>query len=365
MSMSKTFRTAFEEGCGVSYETVLQSKEYAHLLNKERGMLSRAFARTRPGKVFRCSHFELSRLFDDFNFRPGADSVMRPRISTSIGFRSGFLKQKVIVKLLGRKLVSAAKKKLPDEAILLAKDFRSSNDRQEKIRIAFTFYLLLRKIIRERQKDNPDNETFWKLLDLYSKKYDKKNYLPAKLGKYGHSQSHPSCLGMAILLVAWGRLAKARVTLVTPFVCQDDLGWEVEGKIGNEILSEARKRGLLLSRRFVNATKENIDKANVFSHTPNDFHAGIVIDIDHVLMYIDPYFCQCGVLDPRCWHSAGTRVLEKIKEVQPGVTITCCGNGYHQRNLEEYYKELKRALEVSRSFEKLLIAAPASKYVFM
>lgn len=361
------FRYAFEQGCGLDFDQIRKSSRFQRRLRHELRLYER-YRRQRSGKgLIERSPSEISRLIHHWN-RNRSDIYWSP---LRITYSRRALYHRALLHTLGDELIKAGQRCLTPTARRLAKAWRQDGSNHFEIvaelynhfcDMKAELYHLREKEDEEDQTQETDSRFDW--VDSIYKDYHPEDVLPHQQGPFGPGNRHPpSCLGFAIILHSWARLARAEALLVNVVKPPEEKTWPTEATVSQLLLDEVRERQLFHNPRFISGLQSNIETASVMRHYTMDFHAAIAVrTMDTCWSYIDPYIGHVGPLfrhwfpGPECSSVA----FKMFGDVCPGLSVINHDRGYLGDWTQQTKRSVQRGIELADDLTKVLGELPTN-----
>ncbi len=361
MGLARLLKIAFEEGCGLPMRDVAKSAQLRELVKLERSIYDRYPEDARDSHLLRIGHFSLARLAQEIFDGVKQEEQMRP--TDAVIYSPGVLIERAWIRYLGHHLVKSSEACLPDKAIELAQAWQGASLYQRDD-LLHQLYSLIRELHHSRwSSDESADEGPYDWIRYITESYDYRDVLPFQYGKFGSSERYPLCLGLATIMVAWARLAGAKVMLVNSLLDPYDLMWQSEGEVSRLLLDDIEERGLRVSPRAVAGFRHNIDWARAREHHAIDFHHAVVIQIEGgAWQLLDPYLGCYGLLSPDSWDAFSVNhFLSEFSDIAPGLTVVRHDGGYLEGWYRERETEVGEAIAASRRLDEQLRSIPVDR----
>lgn len=349
-------RQAFEDGCGIPYETVRRSGEYKALLRQELRLADAYAPRTNLGKALRQNQYDLVRRHSDL--LNGAETVCRPRGANPPTVREA--RERAMLRLLGTKLVDAADSCLPESCNELVQDWHAAEDGADRFSTLFRFFIEMQLARPPYDPPEPSEDgaaaeaarQTW-VGDLLSDGFTSHLDFPRQYGSFGVSKKRPSCLGMAMMLVAFARRLGAEILLANTLDYPPALAWRYTGWVSRQILSELTKGRILAPRGFRMCLEQNWKAGRHYMDQLIDFHLAIAVKIEpEIWAFIDPYCNTVGLVSCLWKLSETYGLLNGLDPVQPGLTFVREDGGLALYKLEKARKKAARCIRGLRRLQR-------------
>lgn len=328
--MLKVFEYAFFQGCGVRMEDVIQSPRFAELLAEMKKLDDYRDSNIDQGTALRSGHQVFGQLINTY---PELEALRLASQTTST-FGHG-IEYRPLIQMLGECIIAEAQNCLPQDVVELATEWTTASvDRQ----IEICNYLFC----RFRSTDQGEIGTTL-TMDIAAKavwnklRHDESEtdaYLPRLYGIWNPETSPANCQGKSQMLVAFARLAGARVMTIHPIECCKDLISAARYHVRNMIFEDLGKRGLVMDPEMAESLHASVIEEQAHFHT--DFHVAVAIQlVDKRWVIIDPHGIDWGIV-PDVWNMDHIdTMLMKYGDVLPGLTIM----GHDDGTAEQYLKE--------------------------
>lgn len=340
MSLKSLFQHAFFQGCGIPMSKALMSPMYREL----RGSYL-ATSGLQEGsdqmRALRLGHLLFGGIM---NIMMSEEETLRelPKRPEAGELPVGLRAQ---IDLLGHELVNVAQGVLPPEVKVLAAEWKTASAKRQ-VEILPLVARTLKDFHRENRvrgdlsKEDPTISSgglFWDYVNQ-----NPNRFLPAKFAK----SEYPNCLGMAQLLVAFGRLCEARTFLATPVSAVTSVCHRKLRRLLSQILLECLRLRYVTEEQGGNlfaATRLAIAQEELWLTL---FHSAIVLQLqDGSWVMLDPYLDVCGPLPQSYRLSEVGATLEKYRWVLPGLSLLSTDCGIGERHATELFEQISAQVQ--------------------
>ncbi len=333
-------------GCGTTLEKVLRSKRYQALSATTHTLEARHSADSDTGVALRAGHMEFGRLINTVGERMAIVGAKNLHPAFGLG-----MELRPLIQLTGEHIVQAAKKCLTPTIRDMAAKWKTCTA-DEQVEICRSLYQQLRSTGQESKSELTMDVALESMVsDIRANSHDNRKVLPKQYGMWNADSCVANCQGKTQMIVAFARMAKARVIVAHPLKHANRVISQIRCRIYERIVGDIQKRGLTqLDQPFAESLRAG--EIDLLRRAGDDyFHVCACVEIkDGRLVLIDPHGLNFGILHPE-WN-IGTIVeqLERYKEVLPGLHLCATDKGRHQ---ELYRIAEKKVDELLASSEKL------------
>lgn len=340
-------------GCGTNLEEVLQSERFEDLIQTNNSLEARHPAYTNTGIALRAGHMEFGRLINTVGEQMALNSAkgMRPDFGLGIKLRPW-------VQITGEHLIKAATRCLTPDICDMAKQWQESTADQQ-IDICKTLYHRLQST-NQISKSELTMEVLFQSMESIrqSNAHEVKKVLPEQYGMWNPDSCIANCQGKTQMLVAFARLAKARVIGVHPLKHAGIVINSIRQHIYDKVVSDITNRGIThLDKPFAESLQAG--RLDLLRRASDEyFHVCACIQIaDGRWVLIDAHGLNFGVMGPEWNMPQIVEKLDRYKEVLPGLHLVATDKGRYKGLLESAEKRVDELIARSVKLEQHLAIA--------
>jgi len=340
-------------GCGVTLQTVLRSKRYSALQKTNETLEDRHPSSTDVGVALRAGHMEFGRLINTVGERQALIGVkgITPDFGTDMGLRP-------LIQATGEHIIRAAGRCLTTDIRNMAKRWKNSIADQQ-IDICRALYYCLRSTSQD-SKGELTMEVLIRSMESHrmSNTHDARKVLPEQYGTWNPDSCVANCQGKTQMLIAFARLAKARVIVAHPLKHAGQVINSIRHHIYEKVVADIATRGLThLDKPFAESLKAGrldlLRRANY-----EYFHVCACIQVnDGRWVLIDPHGLNFGVMGEEWNMPEIVERLDRYSEVLPGLHLLATDKGRHKRLMEMADKRADELIARSVKLEQHLSTA--------
>ncbi len=257
-----------------------------------------------------------------------------------------------MIQFVGESLINAAQKCLTNEIIELAKKWRQV-EANEQIKIACQLYFIFRSESQE-SKGVLSMKTLQMSIENKAKEiHGERAILPLLYGKW-NKNNVANCQGKTQMLIAFARLAKARVMCADPLSSCHDMVTHARYNLRDLIVTDLKSRHLEDGDDELGESIQAYSLEEQLGLYKNDnFHSSVALELkDKRWILIDPHGLAWGVFPETYDLQNVFMILEKYQLALPGLNIIDHDHGVAQRIIEQRVKDSVVFLKRSREMEK-------------
>lgn len=179
--------------------------------------------------------------------------------------------------------------------------------------------------------------------------------LPGLFGPWDKESDHqPNCLGKALLVAAFARLASIDALIIIPARTCFRLKDCCRGELAELCLEGFSRAGVPLLQRRRKSLQRIASAGHYARNEPSWLHACIALRLDsHLWLLIDPNGDIVSILPLELALGAAHRDLELIGSVLPGLSfLEEAGDDSYEKNFHKYHRRGKYILDQLRIFAK-------------
>ena len=314
-------------GCGTTLEKVLRSKRHATLEKANKSLKARHPSSMDAGVALRAGHMEFGRLINTVGERQalvGAKDIT-PRFGAGMELRP-------LIQATGEHIIRAAGKCLTPDIKNRAKQWKDSTAVQQ-IDICRTLYHRLRSTSQD-SKGDLTMETLMEDMESHARSNEHwvRKVLPLQYGMWNPDSCVANCQGKTQMIIAFARLAKARVIVAHPLKHAGKVINSIRRHIYEKVVADIAKRGLThLDKPF--AESLHAGRIDLLRRAADEyFHVCACIQVaDGRWVLIDPHGLNFGIMGEE-WNIAEiVERLDRYGEVLPGLHLLATDKGRHER----------------------------------
>lgn len=340
-------------GCGTSFEEVLRSNRFKTLTQANNSLEIRHPAHTNTGTALRAGHMEFGRLINTVGEQMALNSAKEMRPDFGLG-----RELRPLVQITGEHLIKAATRCLTPDIEDMAKQWeRSTADKQ--IDICKTLYHRLQST-NQISKGELTMEALFRSMESTHKSntHEVGKVLPEQYGMWNPDSCIANCQGKTQMLVAFARLAKARVIAVHPLKHAGRVMNSIKQHIYDKIVNDINGRGIThLDKPFEESLRAG--RLDLIRRATDEyFHVCACIEVvDGRWVLIDAHGLNFGVMGPEWNLPQIVEKLERYNEVLPGLHLVATDKGQHERLLKMAEKRVDELIARSVKLEQHLNSA--------
>lgn len=340
-------------GCGTTLQKVLRSKRYETLSKASQTLEERHSIKTDTGIALRAGHMEFGRLINTVGEQMalvGAKGIC-PDFGLGIELRP-------LVQITGEKIVQAATRCLTPDIKGMTEQWKGSTADQQ-IDICRALYHRLRSTNQD-SKGELTMEVLMKGMEsnMTSNRHEVKKVLPEQYGMWDPDSCIANCQGKTQMLIAFARLAKARVIVVHPLKHAGKVINSIRQRIYDKVVGDIEKRGIThLDKPFAEALQAG--RLDLLRRAADEyFHVCACIQVaDGRWVLIDPHGLNFGVMGEEWNMPSIVEKLDRYRDVLPGLHLSATDKGRHERLIKMADKRTDELIALSVKLEQHLAAA--------
>ncbi|MEI8328240.1 MAG: hypothetical protein WCG02_03845 [Candidatus Taylorbacteria bacterium] len=340
-------------GCGTSLSKVLRSKRYEALSEAGKTIKARHDANSDTGVALRAGHMEFGRLINTVGEQMaliGAKGI-HPDLGLGIELRP-------LVQITGEKLVQAATRCLNPDIKDMAKQWKDSTA-DKQVEICRSLYDHLRSTSQD-SKGDLTMAVLMRSMESHeqSNVHEVRKVLPKQYGMWNPDSCVANCQGKTQMIIAFARLAKARVIVAHPLKHAGKVINSIRRHIYEKVVADIAKRGLThLDKPF--AESLHAGRIDLLRRAADEyFHVCACIQIaDGRWVLIDPHGLNFGIMGEEWNMPEIVERLDRYSEVLPGLHLLATDKGRHERLMKMADKRADELIARSVKLEQHLATA--------
>ncbi len=347
MKITQTVRRILELGCGLDLEKVLRSKRYEALCQKSETLLKCHPVGSDLGIALRAGHMEFGRLVNTVGERMAITAARDIKSQFGLG-----LEMRPLVQIVGEKIVQAATRCLTPEMKAMAKKWKTIGA-AEQIEMCRKLYTDLRSTEQIR-KGELTVESAWAGIgrSFEANQWDNKKVLPRQYGPWNPDTCVANCQGKTQMIVAFARLAGARVITVHPMIDAMRTLGHMRQQVYDLITDDIRQRNMIHIDETFTASLQGflIENDHIQRHY---FHVCAAVELsDGRWVLIDSHALNFGIF-PDIWDIPSVAdKLDRYKNVLPGLEIRATDHGLHKEATARAIRSAQNLIQRSRRLEE-------------
>ncbi len=340
-------------GCGTTLQEVFRSKRYATLqmVNKSLGLCHPSS--TDEGVALRAGHLEFGRLINTVGEQQalvGAKGIT-PTFGTDTELRP-------LIQATGEHIIRAAGKCLSPDIENMSKQWQGSTADQQ-VDICRALYHSLRSTSQD-SKDELTMEVLRKSMELHqiSNRHEVRKVLPMQYGMWNADSCVANCQGKTQMLIAFARLAKARVIVPHPLKHAGKVLNTIRQNVYEKVVRDIAQRNIThLDEPFAESLRAG--RIDLFRRAADEyFHVCACIQVaDGRWVLIDPHGLNFGVMGEEWNMPEIVERLDRYSKVLPGLHLLATDKGRHERLMEMADKRADELIARSVKLEQHLTHA--------
>ncbi len=352
MNIEQLFEFALTQGCGVNLASFKRSKTYTSLLKQQKTLLTRYPADTDEGKMLRAGHLVSGTLLNSFS----EDCALTEASTTYSKYGHG-VEMRAMIGGLGKALITAAKKNLPDEAHLIAKQWKSATA-NEQVELTKQLYNLFHaEAQREKTIMSSKNlfSEFRRKTEMRSNQDGFNSVAPVGYGKWNKNDNRANCQGKTQMILAFAEIVGAKTILMLPNRTARDVLDELKHKKAAEIKQDIEGRSIAFpDPEFMDSLDAGILMEEL-EGMRDSFHVCPVIQVrDGRWIVIDSNSLNWGILSEEWDMEKISQKISKYREVLPGLSVVASAPLELERGVAQINQIFSEYLIRSRKLEDLL-----------
>ena len=339
-------------GCGTDLKKVLRSKRYKELMAAKNTLEARNGADTDTGIALRAGHMEFGRLINTVGERMaliGAKGI-EPKFGRSVELRP-------LIQLTGERIIQSAKQCLTPAIREMAKKWDGCTA-DEQIEICRSLY---QNLLSNGQKSEGEMTTDGVLESIErntrANAHEVKKVLPRQYGVWNPDSCIANCQGKTQMIIAFARLAKARVITAHPLLQAGSVMDGIRSYIHEQTMEDIRRRNITyLDENFSESIRAySVDR--MYRADNEFFHACACIEVaDGRWVMIDSHALNFGVFTTE-WDIPGiVDKLDRYSEVLPGLHLFSTDRGAYRKLQDVVETRVNELLGRSLELEKVVNA---------
>ncbi|MFA7252760.1 MAG: hypothetical protein WC027_02790 [Candidatus Paceibacterota bacterium] len=338
--------------CGSSLAKALNSKRFAQLLKREEQILATK-SDSYEAIALRTGHLMMGSLLNRMPERQAIAEALAMN-----GCSQPSAEERALIHLCGEKIISAARKCLPDSIVQMAKRWKTV-DADEQLAIVRELYFELRSESQEAKgtltmkviEDGRDDEEHHQLMS-------DRGFIPGLYGKWNKETNLANCQGKTQMLLAFAKLAGAKAMVVHPITQIKDIETLERRNFKQCVVRDLTDRGLINgSSEFSESLRAGYYDDKIRDQRSQCFHVGVVLQLqDGRWVMVDPHGLSWGLLSDE-WNIPGIRpILQKYQTVLPGLALVAKDETTGKAILKEIAAKAMDLLHRSRVMEEKIKA---------
>lgn len=337
-------------GCGKDLKKVLRSKHYDTLMKLSGSLFERHPAKSDTGIALRAGHLEFGRLINTLDERTALSVAkdVRPTFGQGLELRP-------LIQIVGESLVRSARECLTEEMKGLAIEWKSSSA-ERQIEIAREMFTTLRSVGQDSKGDLSVESAWTSVRSSHeANSYSEEKVLPRQYGLWNPATNVANCQGKTQMLVAFARLAKARVVTLHPIQDSKQTERKIRSIVFKIVTDDLIRRNITEIDETFQGSLQGFVIDNEFKESQEFFHVCVAIEIrDGRWVLIDPHGLNFGVF-PNEWDMPSiANTLERYKEVLPGLSMMATDKDRHMEIVESARTNVIDLMNRSRRLEEAL-----------
>jgi hypothetical protein len=352
MNIEELFEFALTQGCGVNLTSFKRSKIYTSLLKKQETLLIRYPADTDEGKMLRAGHLVSGTLLNCFS----EDRALSEASTTYSKYGHG-VEMRAMIGGLGKALITAAKKNLPDEAHVIAKQWKSATA-DEQVELTKQLYYLF-QTEGQQQKTIMSSKNlfseFRRKIEMRSTQEGFNSVMPAGYGKWNKNDNRANCQGKTQMILAFAEMVGAKALMMSPNRTARDVLDELKQKKAAEIKQDIDGRSIAFpDPEFMDSLDAGI-LIKEMEGMRDSFHVCPVIQVkDGRWIVIDSNSLNWGILSEEWDIEKISQKISKYREVLPGLSVVASAPLELERGVAKINQLFTEYLSRSKKLEELL-----------
>lgn len=353
MNIQELFEYILTEGCGVTLASIMQSRKYKSLLNKQENLFVKYPATTDEGALLRVGHLIGGKLLNCYS----ENEAVQKTNSISSKYGHG-IEMRALITATGDAIIQAAKKNLPEEALAIASKWKSASA-DEQITLTHELYHLF-TTEDQRKKSEVQSSNLWRLIQESDQMKDQQrgpiSVLPKKYGKWNRQNNVANCQGKTQLLVAFAQIVGAPVMIMAPNVIARDTLDTVKTQMAQRIEKDITDRNIAFpDPQFMDSLQSGMIKNMFQEGRDRSFHVCPVIQVkDGRWVVIDSNSLNWGILGSEWNIDSVYSQLIKYGEVLPGLSIGAADYKQHKEAIRMIIEKVDAYLLRSKEMQVLL-----------
>ncbi len=340
-------------GCGTTLQRVLRSERYATLQQANKTLEARHPTSTDTGVALLAGHMEFGRLINTVDESQALVEAkgITPDFGTDMELRP-------LIQATGEHIIRAASKCLTPDIKKMARRWQDSTVGQQ-IDICRALYYCLRSTSQDSKGDlTMEVLTRSMELNIMSNRHEARKVLPRQYGMWNPDSCVANCQGKTQMLIAFARLAKARVIVANPLKHAGKVINSIRRDTYEKVVSDISKRDLT---HLDNSFKESLraGRIDLLRRAADEyFHICVCIQvIDGRWVLIDPHGLNFGVMGEEWMMPEIVGRLDRYGEVLPGLHLLATDKGRHRRLVKIAERNTDELIARSVKLEQHLSAA--------
>jgi len=361
-----TFSEAFR-GCGTTLQAVVASGDYQRILEEEYA-LDKLEPTTLLGTAWRIGVIAMNILL---NLYSGEDEIMETA-SRYPTVEKPSAEIRALTRMLGKHLIQAADSCLPDEAKVLANEWRSASvDRQ--IEICSTLMRLFQSKDQGEVGYVAENATLTAADERSSRVFrrmrqGRESVLPTLYGTWNQEDCVANCQGKSQMLTAFAQRAGANVVTINTAISAGEAIRRFVKPIQQAISYDLIQRGLFGVDSGVQEGMLHALQMDLVDQLNETFHMGVALELsDGTWFMLDPNGRSYGVISDASDLTGIHQKITTYRHVLPGLSFQTNDKGELSTKLkpfeEEAYTFLRRSREVEVEFTKVTTLLELVRYL--
>jgi hypothetical protein len=303
--------------CGSSLQKAMKSSRFSILLKKE-DEIDAVNPDTDQGVAYRAGHLVMGTLLARLPEKLAIEQVRNNPVKIQPS-----LEERALIRYCGEKIISTAKRCLPQRVRKLAKSW-SVSSAEEQLNIVRDLYFEFRTESQEAKGElsmNLVNEKF--VRGQERRAHDELSYLPGLYKAWDKQNSPANCQGKTQMLLAFAKLAGAEALVIHPIEHAKDYITQKRRELKQAVEDDIIARGLESGcHMFTDGLLAGQIDDRMRDKDGECFHVGVALKLkDERWVMLDSHGLSWGLI-PDEWGMAPTvTMLEKYRDVLPGLTV--------------------------------------------
>ncbi len=319
MNIKELFDFALTQGCGVNLTSFKRSKIYTSLLKNQKLLFEKYPEHTDEGKMLRAGHLVSGVLLNSY---PEKQALIESS-NTHSKYGHG-IEMRAMIGGLGKALVTAAKKNLPDEAKQIAKEWKSATA-DEQVELTKKLYYLFHTEDQREKTTISSKELFAEFrrkIEIRNSRYGFDSVFPLGYGKWNKSDNRANCQGKTQMILAFAEMVGAKTVVMLPNKTARDVLDDLRQKKASEIKKDIEARSITFpDPEFMDSLEAGI-RIGDLDDMMHSFHVCPVIQVrDGRWVIIDSNSLNWGILSQEWDMEEIVRKISKYRDVLPGLSV--------------------------------------------
>lgn len=354
-------------GCGTTLQDVVASDDYQRILEEERA-LDKIETSTLLGTAWRIGVIAMNTLL---NMYSGEREIMGAAEKYPT-IEKPSAEIRALTRMLGKHLIQAADSCLPDEAKVLADEWRSASvDRQ--IEICSTLMRMFQSKDQGEVGYVAENATLTAADERSSRVFrrmrqGRESVLPTLYGTWNQEDCVANCQGKSQMLTAFAQRAGANVVTINTAISAGEAIRRFVKPIQQAISYDLIQRGLFGVDSGVQEGVLHAMQMDIVNQLNETFHMGVALELsDGTWFMLDPNGRSYGVISHASNLAGIHQKITTYSHVLPGLSFQTNDQGELSAKLkpfeEEAYAFLRRSREVEVELTKVTTLHELVRYL--